>query len=64
MSLMVPQRVVGSADGDRLLSRYHVKLLDEEPVEGIVIQPGRSGHTRMMRSGCDKILGNKRALWG
>src|SRR5438067_1950236 len=36
----VPQRVIGNAGGQRLAAGDHVKLLDETPVEGIVIQPG------------------------
>ena len=53
------QRVIGNADGQRLAAGDHVKLLDEEPVEGIVVQPGRSGHGRIMRAQSDKTSPDK-----
>jgi hypothetical protein len=55
----VSQRVIGNADGQRLAAGDHVKLLDEKPVEGIVVQPGRLGHGRMMRARSDKTSPDK-----
>ena len=46
-------------DGKRLGARDHVKLLDKEPVEGIAVQPGSSGHGRMMGARSDKGLLHK-----
>jgi hypothetical protein len=48
----VSQRVIGNAGGQRLAAGDYVELLDEKPVEGIVVQPGRSGHGRIMRARC------------
>ena len=53
------KRVIGHAGGQRLAAGDHVKLLDEEPVEGIVVQPGRSGHGRIMRAQSDKTSPDK-----
>jgi len=50
----VPQRVIGNADGKRLETRDYVKLLDEKPVEGVMVQPGCSGHVGIMRATSDK----------
>jgi hypothetical protein len=47
--VVAAQRVIGNASGQRLAAGDHVKLPDEKPVEGIVVQPGRSGHGRIMR---------------
>jgi len=52
-------RVIGDAGGQRLAARDHVKLPDEKPVEGIVVQPGRSGHGRMMQARSDKTSPDK-----
>jgi len=49
----MPQRIVRNACGQRLMARYHVNLLVEEPVECISVRPGRSGHARIMRPGSD-----------
>jgi hypothetical protein len=53
------QRVIGNAGGQRLAAGDDVKLPDEKPVEGIVVQPGRSGHGRIMRAWSDKTPPDK-----
>ena len=53
------QRVIGNASGQRLAAGDQVKLLDEKPVEGIVVQLGRSGHGRIMRARSDKTSPDK-----
>jgi len=55
----VSQRVIGNPGDQCLAAGDHVKLLDEKPVEGIVVQPGRSGHGRIMRARSDKTSPDK-----
>ena len=53
------RRVLGNAGGQRLAAGDHVKLLYEEPVEGILVQSGRSGHGHIMRARSDKTSPDK-----
>src|SRR5271154_4833524 len=50
----MPQRVLGQADGYRLLAGDHVKLVVERAGERIPVNSSRWSHARIMALGSDK----------
>jgi hypothetical protein len=57
----MPQRVLGQADGYRLLAGDYVKLAVERTGERIPVNSGRWRHTRIMALGSDKPAASRLA---